>query len=111
MSDMDAPADAKPLVSYRTAKGIVIVLSALIILALIGLVGGFIWRLASRPAASAADSGGVFALPPGAQILTMETQPGRLILHVRAPAGDEIDIVNTDDGALVARIKPAALPH
>ena len=46
-----------------------------------------------------------FALPPGAKIVEMQSEPGRLILRVHTQAGDEIDIVDTEDGHLVARIK------
>ena len=91
------------------AKRAVIVLTALIILALIGLVGGMVYKIAAkpRPALAAGANAAGFVLPPGAQIVSSETQPGRLVLHVRNGGRDEIDIVNLDDGHLVARIAPA----
>ena len=107
MSDIDTPADPKSTFGYRAAKFAVIVLSALIILALIGLVVGGIMKFSGRSKPVFAGSGGAaFALPPGAKIVSSETQPGRLILHVRSAAGDEIDIVSTEDGHLIARIAP-----
>ena len=115
MSDIEAPADPKGTFGYRAARLAVIVLSALIILALIGLVVGGILKLnghsthVSRgdgmPAAS-----DVFVLPPGAKILSKDIQPGRIILQLRGPEGDEIDILSTDDGHLIARIKASAAP-
>jgi uncharacterized protein YjlB len=99
--------------SYRAAKVAVIVLSALIILALVGLVAGVAMKIAGRSvhlfggtggAAAPASSDGTFALPQGAKILSIETQSDRLVLHIQSPAGDEVDIVSTDDGHLVARI-------
>ena len=51
------------------------------------------------------SDGFTFALPPGAKIVEMQTQQGRLILRLRTQAGDEVDILDTDDGHLVARIK------
>ena len=120
MSDINAPADPKTTTAHRAAKLAVIVLSALIILALIGLVAGMAMKMtghsvhlfggsdAPQPAAPATGSDSTaFALPPGAKLMSSETQPGRLILHVHAAAGDEIDIVSTDDGHLISRIGPA----
>jgi cytochrome b561 len=117
VSDINAPADPKNTPAYRVAKAAVIVLSALIILALIVLVVGIGMKMAGRsvhlfggsdtpaPPQAAAD-GTAFALPPGAKVTSSESQPGRLILHVHAAAGDEIDIVSTDDGHLISRIGP-----
>ena len=111
MSDM--PADPKSTLGYRAAKLAVIVLSALIILALVGLVAGAILKLSGRSThvLGGASGGGTFALPPGAKIQATETQPGRLILHVHSGEGDEIDIVSTEDGHLIAQIKaPPPVP-
>lgn len=100
---------AKPLVSHRTAKWIVGVLSALIILAVLGLVVGFVWQLThGSPATPGRPSAGqAFVLPRGAKIAQMETQNGRLILLVHTASGDEIDIVSTEDGRLIAQVKAA----
>ena len=107
MSDIDTPADPKSTFGYRAAKSAVIVLSALIILALIGLVVGAALKFTGCSKPVFADSGGAaFVLPPGAKIVSSETQPGRLILHVHSGAGDEIDIVSTEDGHLIAQIAP-----
>jgi hypothetical protein len=112
VSDIEAPADPKGTLGYRAAKLAVIVLSALIILALIGLVVGGILKLSGHPKAVAGGGAAstVFTLPLGAKILSKDVQPGRLILQVRGPDGDEIDIVSTDDGHLIARIKASAAP-
>ena len=115
VSDIQTPADPRNATTYRAARLAVIVLSALIILALIGLVVGTILKLSgksTRVFGGSAANAGAFALPPGARIINTETQPGRLILHVRSGEGDEIDIINTDDGHLIAQIKspPPAVP-
>jgi uncharacterized protein DUF6476 len=109
VSDIEAPADPKNTATYRAAKLAVIVLSALIILALIGLVVGFAVKLSGKahPAGAAAVPGSTILLPAGAKILKAETQPGRLILSVQGPGGDEIEIYNLEDGALITRIKAA----
>ncbi len=115
MSDIEAPADPKGTLGYRAAKLAVIVLSALIILALIGLVVGGILKLNGHsthvlPGGGAPADSGAFVLPPGTKILSKDVQPGRLILQLRGPEGDEIAIVSTDDGHLIARIKASAAP-
>jgi hypothetical protein len=106
---MQVPAGPQNTLAYRGAKYAVIVLSALIILALIGLVVGVAMKLSGQlprhPASEAA--GEAFLLPHGARIVTTDVQPGRLILHVHSVQGDEIDIIDTDSGRLVSRIAPA----
>ena len=85
---------------------VVIVLGALIVIALGILVIGLVTRFsAPHPAPGAMSSGESFALPPGAKLMEMQSEPNRLILHVRGPEGDEIDIVDTEDGHLISRIK------
>lgn len=83
----------------------VIILSILIILALIGLVVGGITHLGKKKTSSYAGSTATFQLPPGARIIDMQSQPGRLILRVRDSAGEEIDLLDTEDGHLVGQVK------
>jgi len=109
VSDMQVPAGPQNTLAYRGAKYAVIILSALIILALIALVVGVAMKLSgrlSRPSAS----GQTFVLPRGAKIVTTDVQPGRIVLHVRSPQGDEIDIIETDTGRLVSRIAASPPP-
>jgi hypothetical protein len=89
--------------AYKAAKLAVIILSGLIILALVGLVVGAVAKLGGK--GKAATSSQVFALPPGARIVSMDSQPGRLILRVRDAAGEEIDILDTANGHLVGQVK------
>jgi hypothetical protein len=105
---MQAPAGPPNTLAYRGAKYAVIVLTALIILALIGLVVGVAMKLSGHlPRSSGGDSGQAFVLPRGAKIVTTNVQPGRIVLHVRSSQGDEVDIIDTDSGRLVGRIAPA----
>lgn len=46
-----------------------------------------------------------FQLPQGARIIDMQSQPGRLILRVRDAEGEEIDLLDTQDGHLVGQVK------
>ena len=92
--------------SHRLMLAVVIVLGVLIVIALGILVVGLVTRFsAPHPAPDGAASGESFALPPGAMVIEMQTEPNRLILHVHAADGDEIDIIDTEDGHLVSRIK------
>ena len=88
---------------HKAAKLAVIILSGLIILALIGLVAGAMMKLAGKSKAREVSS--VFALPPGAKIVSMDSQPGRLILRIRSIAGEEIDILDTANGHLVGQVQ------
>ncbi len=92
--------------AYRAAKLAVIILSILIVLAVIALVVGGIVKLGGKHASSPAGAAAAtFQLPPGARIVEMQSQPGRLILRVHSAAGEEIDILDTQDGRLVAQVK------
>ena len=94
--------------THKAAKLAVIILSCLIILALIALVVGGVMKFGGKgKTAVNSPAGAEFALPAGSTILRSETQPGRLILHVRTPQGEEIDILDTANGRLVARVKAA----
>lgn len=89
--------------AYKAAKLAVIILSVLIILALIALLVGGIRNLRGKPAPGATTS--TFQLPPGARIVEMQSQPGRLILRVRHGAAEEIHIIDTQNGRLVGQVK------
>src|SRR5438874_13810098 len=88
---------------YKAAKMAVIVLSILIVLAVMALIIGGITRLGGKTATHSVT--GIFQLPAGARIVEMQSQPGRLILRVREAHGEEIDILDTQDGRLVGQIK------
>ena len=84
------------ILRYRLALGAVIFLSALIAVGLGALVYGLMEGWGSAPAAPAAAEPGHpvhMSLAPGFAILSTDTQPGRLILHLRSASKDEIDII------------------
>lgn len=93
--------------SHRLMLAVVIVLGALIVIALVLLVAGMMRKFSgpSAPPAVVSIGQSAFALPAGAKVIEMQSEPNRLILHVHGPDGDEIDIVDTEDGHLVSRIK------
>jgi hypothetical protein len=89
--------------AYKAAKMAVIILSILIVMAVVTLVVGGLTRLGGKTAIHGPT--GAFQLPPGARIVEMQSQPGRLILRVREAHGEEIDILDTQDGRLVGQVK------
>jgi hypothetical protein len=92
--------------SHRLMLAVVIVLGALIVIALGILVVGLVTRFsAPHPTPQMVSAGETFSLPAGAKVVEMQSEPNRLILHVHAMEGDEIDIIDTEDGHLVSRIK------
>ena len=104
----------KETTAYKAAKMAVIVLSSLIILAVIALIAGAVFKLAGKTPDSALNarpaSTASFQLPAGATIVSMDTQPGRLILRVREGGAEEIDIIDIANGHLVVRIKANLAP-
>jgi len=91
----------QPKTNHRALVAVVIGLGALFVIAVVATVVGVTLKLGSH-APSRAEA---LTLPRDARIVAIESQQGRLILHLRGPAGDEIDIVDTADGHLVARIR------
>jgi hypothetical protein len=89
--------------TYKAAKLAVIILSVLIMLALIALVVGGITKLNKKAPYGGATT--TFQLPAGARIIDMQSQPGRLIVRVRDSVGEEIDLLDTQDGHLVGQVK------
>jgi hypothetical protein len=112
VSDMppvsNGPLPENQTASYKAAKAAVIVLSVLIVMALAALVIGGISKMGGKN--SRRTDPVSFQLPPGARILEMQSQPGRLILRVRDRSGEEIDLIDTQDGHLIAQIKSTPDP-
>ena len=103
------PVDPKSTLSYRLALGAVIFLGALIVIGIaimiVGLVKGWGQPKAAAPSPVAALHKPVsMGLEPGYRILSSDTQPGRLILHVRSDTADEIFVIDLNDGHIVATI-------
>ena len=101
-SDMP-PIPNNQTAAYKAAKLAVIILSVLIILALIALLVGGITHLGGK--SMARSTAATFQLSPGARIVEMQSQPGRLILRVKDAQGEEIDLIDTQDGHLVGQVK------
>jgi len=86
-------------------KAVVIGLGVLIVIALGAVALGIVQKF-SHPGPAAPAGAVSYALPPGARIVEMQVSGNRLVLRVReADGGEEVDIVDTSDGHLIARIK------
>jgi hypothetical protein len=116
VSDMTA-SEKPPATSRRTAWVIVIIMSALFVLALLGVVFGFVRQsrvlMAARaqkaaipaPAAAPDVAAAVITLAPGSRILSASTDAGKLVLHVSTSSGGEVEIIDLATGKLTAQVK------
>jgi hypothetical protein len=103
----ESPVDPKSTATYRLGLAAVIGLAVVIVVVLGVMIYGISagWgHHSSSAAAPQAKKPVSMSLAPGFRILSSDTQPGRLILHVRSQTDDEIWVLNTDDGSVVARI-------
>jgi len=91
--------------SHRLLKAVVIGLGVLIVIALVLLVVGMVTKFNGHATSTSAQGGTRYVLPSGAKIVDMQTQPGRVILRVRTGTGEEIDIIDTQDGHLISQVK------
>jgi hypothetical protein len=96
--------------AYRAALAAVIFLGVLIVIALGVLVVGLPTRMnGGHKAATPAFA--QFTLAPGNRLISMDVAADRLVIRMRGPAGDEIDIIDTETGRLVAKIRSAPPPQ
>ena len=94
-------------------------MSGLLVLALLGVVWGFIRQsqvfMAARAHAPAPASApgaapgaaAVLTLAPGARIVSASTDAGKLVLHVETPAGGEVEIIDLATGKQTGQVKTA----
>jgi hypothetical protein len=117
MSDMPLHQEVQsppPATSHRTAWVIVIIMSALFILALLGTIWGFVRQahivMAAKRAVNAPatpDTAAVVTLAPGARIVSATTEAGKLVLHVATPSGGEVEIIDLATGRQTGQVKTA----
>ena len=120
MSDMPVHQEAQPpATSRRTAWVIVIIMSALVVLALLGTIWGFVRQAhifmaakANLPAtaapAAAMPAAAVITLAPGARIVSASTEAGKLVLHVATPSGGEVEIIDLATGKQTGQVKASS---
>ncbi len=107
MSDITRE-DPKSTTSYRLARAAVILLGVLLAIAFVALVVGLAMRMTGHGPSTAVPAPATFTLARGAKIVSVDSQPGRIVLRIRSPAGDEVDIIDTENGRLVGQIKAPA---
>ena len=120
MSDMPVHQEAQsppPVRSRRTAWVLVIIMTALLVLALLGTIWGFVRQahifMAAKtspsavPSAPAAPAAAVITLAPGARIVSASTEAGKLVLHVATPSGGEVEIIDLATGKQTGQVKTA----
>jgi hypothetical protein len=97
--------DPRSTASYRAARALVIILGIFIVLALIALIVGFVWRLTrhSEPQ-SVADVPQIYQLKDGAKIIDMKSDAGHVILRIKTDQGEEVEIIDDASGRVVSRI-------
>jgi hypothetical protein len=111
-----------PATNRRTAWVIVIIMSALVVLALLGTIWGFVHQahifMAARTGAPRSPSvpptgvpptgaAATITLAPGARIVSATTDAGKLVLHVATPAGGEVEIIDLATGKQTGQVKTA----
>lgn len=91
-------------------------MSGLLVLALLGVIWGFVRqsqvlmaaRAGSSPAAAPAQGpAATVTLAPGARIVSASTDDGKLVLHVQTKDGAEVEIIDLATGRLVSQVKTA----
>ena len=98
--------DPRNSASYRAARALVIILGIFIMLALIALIVGFVWRLTGHGTASQGENPNpeMYQLRTGARITDMKVDSGHVILRIKTDQGEEIEIVDDASGRVVSRI-------
>ena len=91
-------------------------MTALLVLALLGTVWGFMRQArilmapkaapgAAAPSAAAPSAAAVITLAPGARIVSATTEAGKLVLHVETPSGGEVEIIDLATGKQTGQVK------
>lgn len=106
-----------PPKANKALLAVVIALGVLILVGLGVLIAGILLGGNSQSADSATVTPAAATKPakpvsmtlaPGYKILSSDTQPGRLILHIRSAAQDEIDVIDLNDGHIISQIHAEA---
>ena len=93
-------------------------MSALLVLALLGTIWGFMRQarilMGSKATENAQPASGATTLPaavitlaPGARIVSATTEAGKLVLHVSTPSGGEVEIIDLATGKQTGQVKTA----
>jgi hypothetical protein len=103
-----ARSDAPNAPSYRGLLALVITLGVLIVLGVIGLIAGAVYRLSGRAAAAVPYA--AIVRTPGEQIEGTQLDGNRVLLRLAGPKGEELVIVDAGSGRVIGRIGIDAKP-
>jgi hypothetical protein len=107
-----AESNPKAALGYRLSLAAVIFFGVLIVVGvgvlIVGLTKGWGGSPSASVTASVPKKPVSMTLAPGFTILSSDTQPGRLILHVRSTTQDEIDVIDLNDGHIISQIHAEA---
>lgn len=96
---------------------LVIIMTVLVMLALLGVIWGFMRQAgmlmaAHKPAPAAMakpdvppGAAAAIVLAPGSRIISASTDSGKLVLHVSTPTGGEVEIIDLATGKLTGQVK------
>lgn len=108
------PNEAPRPLGQKIMLGVVIFLGLLIFLGLGAVVVGVTMKARGHGGGRSAPAALVVpAMAPGSQIESMQVSGERLVLRLKTPEGEEIDIIDLQDGRIVSRIRtaPPEVPH
>jgi len=88
-------------------------MSGLFVLALLGVIWGFVRQarvmMAAHaiavPAGTVEGAAATLTLAPGVHIVSASTDAGKLVLHVQTPTGSEVEIIDLATGKPTGRIR------
>jgi hypothetical protein len=84
-------------------------MTVLLVLAFLAVAYGVVRQArllaAGRQGAPAGTASVSLTLAPGVRIVSAAAEGGRLVLHVRGPAGDEVQVIDMASGTLVSQVR------
>ena len=116
MSEPAVPLDPAAERNLRRLKAVVIILGVFLVLGLLALVAGIIWKAskpkgvsAAEPAALASGAPGL-SLPINGTVTDMDLDGNRILLRVRSADGEELIVYDVAKGQIVTRVRLERAP-
>ena len=102
---------ARPAVGRKAAWTLVLIMTLLFLLALGGVIWGFVRQAGIYMAARdnntvpAGAPTSVLTLAPGAHIVSAQTEAGKLVVQVAGPDGMQVDVIDLATGKLSFQVR------
>ena len=103
-----AQSDAPNAPSYRGLLALVIIFGVLIVLGVIGLIAGAVYRIGTRGVAAVPYAATITA--PGERIEDTQLDGNRILFRLTGPKGEEVVIVDAATGRVLGRIAVDSKP-